>query len=208
MTKPKSKKKNSRNGSSRSLVPISRNPDGLANKIYRMVRWTNYSTFTNSITLDTIYAQSFKLSDLPDYADFTAAFDQYRIIQVDIWMVPTIMVNTTSVTNLGVLWTVIDYDDATAPGTNFIYTLQQYQNAQVHANDGKVKIRSFHPRIAVGLYSGAFTSFGNLGAETWIDAASPSVQYYGFKAAMSTGSGATLTYYVAAKFIVEFRNPR
>lgn len=59
--------------------------------------------------------------------------------------------------------------------------------------------------MAVAVYSGAFTSFSNAPAG-WIDAASPGVQMYGIKTAMTT-STAIIGYTINIKAIVSFRSP-
>jgi len=181
------------------------NTGPISNKVYKVLRWNVATTFTNSITVDTFFSQAITLDSIQGYTDFTSLYDQYRIMRVDTHLIPEFHVNTTTLTNLSVLWSCVDYDDDTVPAS--INEVQQFQNARVYANDGQTKIVSYKPHIAVAAYSGTFTSFTNMAAQ-WIDAASPSVKHYGLKLAMSTGSGATVTYYIVSQVWLEFRNTR
>lgn len=131
----------------------------------------------------------FRLSDTPGYTEITSLFDKYRIKGIKATFMPRVNVlritdlgaGTTTVTTSPPIFSVIDYDDATAP-TNAAQ-LHEYENCKVH-NEFKPWSVFFRPRIAMATYGGgAFTSYGTGPAGLWIDAASPSVEYYGLKIA-------------------------
>jgi hypothetical protein len=117
-----------------------------------------------------------------------ALFDQYRIVGVEVLIVPqSNFVAAAATATAGMMHSVVDYDDAT-PLANEQNALD-YQNCLTSsASDGH--FRKFVPHAAVAAYSGAFTSFTNV-ESPWIDAAYPSVQHYGLKVVNTTASVAT-----------------
>jgi hypothetical protein len=107
-------------------------------------------------------------------------WDQYRIDAVRMTITAqnnAVGLVTNSTTALTALYTVIDYDNSTNLGS--IATARQYSNCAV-LEPGKSLIRTFQPRVAIGAYSGAFTSFANM-TPPWIDCSSASVNHYGIK---------------------------
>lgn len=194
---------------------------GIGNKIYRFHRTTDggqitsiNSRFIQQVNVPTYNGVYFKLSDLPNYAEFTALFDQYRITRISISFLPMSNCNilsaiTSSDTgNPGIFGTVLDFDDANAPTT--LAELQQYQTFSYQpAVTRRVHRRSFKPRIASAVYAGAFTSFANM-KDIWIDVASPNVQYYGLKYYMDQYDAITTPqiYQVMATYYVQFRQVR
>lgn len=155
--------------------------------------------FTSSVTVPVFGAMSFNVNALDQIAHLVALWDQYRITLVELWLVPN---NNTSIVG-GNIATVIDYDDA-----NNLTTYAQaldYVNV-VSANGDLAHYRCFKPHCAVAAYSGAFTSFMNV-ESPWIDAASPSVQHYGFKVASPTTTAA-IVYDLTYRLHTEWRNIR
>lgn len=150
------------------------------------------------------YDVSFILSDLSNASGIVAMFDQYRILQVTITFEPAFtQINTNSgAVALGTLYTAIDYDNAagtTAAG------LTQYESCMI-TPAYKPQSRTFRPHVALAAYGGAFTSYANLGP-TWLDCASPGVQHFGAKAALTNcGVTSTIIYNVSARYVVEVRN--
>jgi len=133
-------------------------------------------TIIPSTTVDFAGALSFALNSLPNYTEFTALFDQYRIIQAVVRFVPTSQVSTSTP-----LLTVLDYDDASVPSA--VTDVQQYATLQITESGGYCE-RVLNPHPATAMYSGAFTSFGSPSGGPrgpWIDSASPGVLYYGLK---------------------------
>jgi len=83
---------------------------------------------------------------------------------------------------------------------------QQYESFQ--RNVATVPFtRVIRPRSAVAAYSGTFTSYANKYGQ-WVDTASPSVQFYGLKAAItgSTFSTSTKVYEVEATVTIKFKS--
>lgn len=171
---------------------------------YFFERWAQFGNISSSTTLFTNYAFAFRLNDLPQYAEFTNLFDQYRIKRVTLHLVPQATESIPSAAMNGVMFIVRDYDDANTLSTNLDY--MQYQNLEIsNLVFNGVKQISLVPRIAVATYGSAFTSYGN--TEMWLDVASPAVEHYAIKIGMST-STAVMTYQVLVKYELEFANPR
>lgn len=141
------------------------------------------TAITSSTTIPVLSGFNFTVNSISQIASLQNVFDQYRIDQVEVWLIPRFNNGNDVVSDL--FASVIDYDD-NSPVSAFA-DLLDYSNAVVTCGqDGHY--RSFRPHAAIAAYSGVFTSFANV-EELWIDAASPSVQHYGVK----TGITATDT---------------
>jgi len=180
------------------------------NQTHRFIRITDDSVISQAANALTFGATAFKLSTLPNSSEFTALFDQFRIDYVEVTLRPQYnmgsLSNQTSMVN-AVLYTVIDYDDATAPTA--VSDLRQYENCR-ESNWDETLVRRFQPRLAVATYaSGVFTSFANTRA--WVDCGNPAVEHYGFKWAVSAGlfgQGNLQTWTVEYRMALSFRNVR
>ena len=163
------------------------------------------AAFQSSAASDTFFSALFRLSDLPVSADFTGLFDQYRLEKVVVRFIP--MQNISAVGTgfcNSCLLTAVDLDDANAPGTQT--DLQQYETYRV-THCAQPQTIAIKPRIAVGAYSGAFTSFMN--TTGWIDVASPAVQHYGIKMCLTQSNSInTCQYRVEADYYVRFKSIR
>lgn len=143
---------------------------------------------------------SIRLVDIPGYTELTALYDQYKIGLCEVAFMPSATTsNTSTIMNYGVA-SVIDHDDANT--LSIFNDYAQYQSCAVHASLKPFK-RVFTPRLAVAAYSGAFTSYANVG-DMWIDAASASVEHYGVKVWIGTTNTA-IHYQVWAKVHVDLR---
>lgn len=158
---------------------------------------------------------SFKLSDLASSADFTGLFDRYRLTKVRMRFIPRISQQSVAGAQVATtqesppIITVIDYDDAAT--TADYTTLVQYENATVHQAFKPFTV-IIRPRFAVAAYgAGVFTSYANMSDKTWLDVASPDIQYYGLKWATTvysnTNSG-NQYYDVFMDYYLQFKNPR
>jgi len=170
---------------------------------YKYQRFAQYGNISTSTTVTTNFAWSFLLSDLPNYTEFTTLYDQYRIEKIELILISNTSESIPSSVNLGVMYKVTDYDDATTLSTNLDYL--QYQNCKVLNPLFHKKSFPLKPRFAVAAYAGAFTSYANNAG--WLDVASPSVQHYGVKIGFSATT-VVISYQVLAKFHLSFKNPR
>lgn len=159
-------------------------------------------------------------SVMPDYADFTGLFDQYRIDKVEVRLIPAYAdggITTTSQSWLPTIVHAIDEDDSNA-ASNLV--LQQYGSAkytQLTSSGGEIKpLRVFTPKCDVAVYrTGATFAYGSLTDKAkWIDVAYPDVPHYSFKAALdpvSVAIGANLTIApinIVVKYHMSFRTVR
>lgn len=157
--------------------------------------------FTTSVTVATFSAVGFVISALDQFSTLAALFDQYRIREIEVWIVPQLDASiSVPQSNFA---TVIDYDDS-----NLLTTYAQaldYVNC-VSTNGAMAHYRRFVPHVAAAAYSGAFTSFMNVTAP-WIDAASSGVIHYGIKAASTAGTK-TCVYDLTYRIHSQWRNVR
>lgn len=174
------------------------------NKVFTFVRSYTTTQLTVATLIDTNFAYQFYLSLFPDYTEFTALFDQYRIGPVTVTFTP--LGAAEAVLNT-VIHTVIDYDDNTTLSTS---ALQEYSTHQMNGL-GRMFQRTLQPRAANASYSGTFTSFSQMPPSTWIDAASPGVLYYGIKGqipATVVVGGPFSVYDVQFTAVIQCRNSR
>jgi len=164
-----------------------------------MTQQASFLTASATAGVPTFASSTFKLSDFVGSASLLAVFDQYRFDQIEVW-IESLTPNLTGA--LPYLTTAVDLDDANVP-TNA---------GQVQDKMGAVSgfslgghYHRFKPHVAISVYSGTFTSFGNA-ASQWIDNASPNVQHFGVKAA-AVSSGTVVTYNITWRAVVSLRAP-
>lgn len=160
------------------------------------------AAINNSLSTPISVAYSFALSALDQSSTFTSIFDQYRIHNVTLSFKPRVTQATTITSAIGAnIYSAIDYDDANIPAS--LAAIREYQSCQ---ENGPLQSfsRSFTPRCALAAYSGAFTSFANVG-NMWLDAGSPNIQHYGLKV-WSNMANALQTWDVICEMQCEFRN--
>jgi hypothetical protein len=158
----------------------------------------NLAFFTTSTVSNTFAGTFFALSSMNDASEYAAVFDQYRIMAVEL----TIMPSTMTVAGLtGHLLSAVDYDD--------VATITPALNAQkstvVISNLQDTIVRSFTPRIALAAYSGAFTAYSVGPSQSWINTASTTVQHYGHKLTANPTTTA-ITYDLYTRVWFQFRN--
>lgn len=149
-------------------------------------------------------AISFNLNALPNVTEFTSLFDQYRINAVKITFMPrgnSAEVGTNN--NNTKLFTVIDYDDDTAPAT--LDALLQYETLKT-TTVARDHTRYMKPRFAVTTYQTALTT--GYGSRTgWIDCESNLVPHYGLKYWVPAVAGANIVD-IKTEYYVSFRGVR
>lgn len=145
-------------------------------------------------------ALSFNLAALPNASEFTALFDQYKLMNVKLDFVPfgdtvnlpiSTMTGTSSVLSPGgPLILAVDYDDNTTPAD--AASLLQYQNSKVVPIPRRHRM-TIRPKFATEVYrSGVSTGYG---ARTgWLDCANSDVPHYGVKYYMNAPSANSSSY--------------
>jgi hypothetical protein len=76
----------------------------------------NKGVVTSSSAAEGLYAFSFALSDCADNTNYSSVWDQYRLKEVDIIMIPLTLQSTPSAgPSYALCYVAPDYDDATTP---------------------------------------------------------------------------------------------
>jgi hypothetical protein len=158
----------------------------------------NLAFFTTSTVSNTFAGTFFALSSMNDASEYAAVFDQYRIMAVEL----TIMPSTQTVAGLtGHLLSSVDYDDV----ASITPALNAQKSTVVISNLQDTVVRSFTPRIALAAYSGAFTAYSVGPSQSWINTASTTVQHYGHKLTANPTITA-ITYDLYTRVWFQFRN--
>ncbi len=185
----------------RKPKPASRNPDSVndplthprierplmkANvRLRRMITPYNITATTVSPVLT---GYTFKLSDVVGYAEFTAAYDQYRITKVAMMFKSNYNAvggYPTANKLFPYLLTAVDLDDGAAP--SFIDDMFQISTTEIHMCYEKFNVE-FQPRIALAAYQSTFTGYAMAPQDMWLDCASASIEHYGMKSAISAAA--------------------
>ncbi len=170
------------------------------NRVYTTSQ--EYVTTLTSIsnTTPTFGALNFQVSSLPQIADLSNVFDQYKIDLVEVWITPL----GQNIGNYQRTASVIDYDDS-AVLTTFNAALNYPNCVCTMASNGHY--RKFRPHMAVAAFaSSAFTSYKNVPSD-WIDMVSQNVEHYGLKwAAEAATSNNTVD--VLVRLTCSFRKVR
>lgn len=141
------------------------------------------------------------VSALDNFSALGSVFDIYRVDWVEVTLRPSQNMNASgSSSDIATLITVIDYDDGTAPSS--ISYLNQYESALTTCFE--TQVRGFQPHVAPALYSGSFTSYGNIPCP-WIDCASNTVQLYGLKYGLVNQTINTMLVHVNVRLKVSFK---
>lgn len=159
----------------------------------------------------------------PNYTEFTALFDQFRIKTVDVMAIHgwsgfdagTGTVSTWPAYQYPSICYCADYDDVLDTGAT---SIQQYSSCKyIDFTAAKpVKLLSFTPRTSVETYRTAVTTAYTQGSpKAWIDIAYPNTPQYGLKLGLenSTLGGGPASATVGSmnlifKYHLEFKNPR
>jgi len=193
-----------RDGHTWSLV--SERFPSIPRKLYDDRVYTTSQEYVTTVTslsnaAPTFDALNFKISSLPQIADLSNVFDQYKIDMVEVWITP---LGQSAVSGNSRIATVLDFDDSTALST--FNSALNYPNC-VCTLIGQGHYRRFRPHIAIAAYaSSAFTSFSNKPSD-WIDMVSTNVEHYGVKWAAETAASNN-TVDVLVRLTCSFRKVR
>lgn len=171
-------------------------------QVFRLTQTSLISQWhSTSVSVPTFNNVSFYFSQIDQYADLSAVFDQYRIDSVEVYI--STEASNLNMTNSGRLITVIDFDDAT--NLTAVAQAEDYATA-ITSSCQSNQYRHFVPRMAVGAFSGTFVGFANTRPQ-WIDAASPGVFHYGVKLACTPTSTA-INLDLTIRYNLSFRSVR
>jgi len=158
---------------------------------------TTIVSFVTSSSTPVYASKSFSLVDFGGTSSYLTVFDQYRFDMLEVWLEP---MTGTSVNGYPAVASCVDNDDANVPTT--YNSIADHQEALV--GEGQAgRYHKWKPHMAVAVFSGAFTSYGNQAAG-WIDSSSTAVQHYGFKVGV-LGASTTTAYTLTARATLSFR---
>lgn len=162
-------------------------------------------------------AYSFSLSDVPNANEFTGLYDQYMISSVKVVFRPLVNqlvggqpnMGTTAFVGYPAFHTVLDYDDAIAPGN--LATMLQYQTLRM-SNSNRTHTRVLRPKFSTKTFQSTIIDAFRP-ATGFIDATYPTVPHYGMKVFMEApavvaGTSSSCTYQVYATYTLKFKNVR
>lgn len=167
----------------RRYVRKSRIPRKMSSNIYSFKRNVNLGAITTTGAATEFGSFNFKLSDLPNYAEFSNLYDMYKLTFVKIYFVPFTMDNSSSggavtdSTQWQNLYSCIDNNSSVIPTS--ADQIRQYQTCKF-TRMGKIHKRIIYPKPATMIYDGATTAYG-LAKSTWMNTSYPTIPHYGLK---------------------------
>jgi len=171
------------------------------------------ATITPVATVASFYAFQFELGDLSQVSTFAALFDQYRIMEVELFFRPRTNATDSSQRasphrQVPRLYAVVDRDDNTLP--TLISQLEEYDNVVTCTGYQSLHIK-LKPTATRALYaSGAFSGY-EICDYPWVDVANTAVPGYGVKVgvtALDTSSSDLWIWDVEIYYRVAFMNTR
>lgn len=173
-------------------------------KVYTFARSIDLGTIINSTTTPTGFANAPSLSSLPQSADITSLWEQWRFIQLTWTFLP---MTTATVQNPFYSW--FDQDDDFTP-TDITQGLQS-ETLRISPL-GSTIIRTVTPQISQdGAANGTVTSGYVSPTRIWCDEASPASKFYGIKAmalANANLANGVPLYSVTVTAVLQVRRPR
>lgn len=190
---------------SKRRLHTARNPVG--HQFTRIAYSQNALQFNAGVPTNTFGAVVFKLSDLPNYQEFTELYDLYKINKVKYTIIPKINSATLNGSvQMPIIHSVIDSNDNTA----FTTLAQMMENEDVKTTRGVVPhSRYFTPKCQTKLYESLGTDgYATMRRNPFINTEDPSVPHYALKWAIENPiSGGDAYWYadIRIKFYLSFR---
>lgn len=193
----------------------------IARQVHAYKRMWKISTITASVAGGGVQtniagAYSFKLSDLPNYTELTALYDQYKITGVKISFIPSateynsaIPQGATVAQGFNPFMSAIDYDDTTTPTSED--QLMEYGSLK-RSGPGRIHSRYIVPKVLQEVYRSVATTGYRPISGQWLDIAQPDIPHYGLKvwcsAPPAAGTATAITYNVYATYYIKCKNTR
>jgi hypothetical protein len=164
-------------------------------------RWTaGPLSFVTSTTVETLTALYFTLDGVSGATEFTALYDQYRLLGVNVELFPS---SDTMVG--GSIYAASDYDDAAAPAS--VGAMTQYSSAVRFPPGKPIVLKSDKLAVDVSVFGTSGSAPGVNLRSPWIDCGKSDVQHFGIKLA-ATATTAVVTYTINVRYTMQFRNIR
>jgi hypothetical protein len=179
-------------------------PRGMPKRIANQVVWDSVRydvTITVSTSTVTETNYSFTLTSHPQYASWTALYDQWCIPQASVTFRAENAPGATSGT--ATLYTALDFDNITA--ITSIPNIEDFGTcAQTEMIPGKTVTRSIRPCVKVSTQQGSGNANSTL-ARAWQDCGSNTVPWFGIRS-MTSVAGGTYTIRSTVCLYFAFRN--
>jgi hypothetical protein len=187
--------------------------------VYSFVRWSHgfYEGTTPTLTTTlasqagTInrYGVSFTLNDVPNTSEFTSMFDQWRIYEVEVHLIPRNNVTTTGTTPSDTATYVVswlDFDNIAFISAGITDGLQS-RTLELHSSHNPI-VRRFSPKINLRSTDISGTEASGVSLyEGWCDSGAAGIAHYGFKIAIGgTTSASDVVFDIFVKYHLQFRN--
>lgn len=152
-------------------------PNGLAGEV---PAWSFYTNSGGAM----VVGDDFRLDQLPNYTEFTALFDQYKIVRVKTRFSydrteAAVNSSLTTITPMPNLVIVNDFDDGQFMTDEQAYL--QYESLKIHQLSSPFT-HYCSPLPSAQVYQSTLaTGYSTPNVAPWIDVGSPSVPHYGIK---------------------------
>jgi len=169
-----------------------------SNKPYNVYQTVDFGVVTTtSAGAEVDGASAFNLAQLSQVSSLQALFDQFRLVEVEVWLTPTYQ-NTSGGNSSARYAVAVDFDNS---NTVAFTGLLQYDNVQdVSANCGTYS--RFKPHSTVT----SVTNNSTLNVEgMWVDSAVPGYNWFGIKWACPA-TNVTYTLNLTIRYHFQFRN--
>lgn len=148
---------------------------------------------------------TFKLSDVPDYTEFTSLFDLYKIDKISVTVLPR--VSEWSGTDMtGYLFSVMDYDGGAVSSRATMFSYDNFQVTPFNKN----RTFTFKPRTLQFAQGSALNSVSK--PSQWLDCNSPGVEHFGLVLGCDSiggaGSGQGQTWDLFIDYHMSFKTTR
>jgi hypothetical protein len=186
-----------------SFNPVAERPNPNFVQLEQRIRVTMFydipSWLTTSTSAPVSQQRTVQLSDFANNGEYTSLFDQYRILQAEVWVTPGFIESATYTSDIA---SCVDLDDANAASFSVVASKQ---GSMITGGCAGIYHR-WQPHVAMAAYSpSSFASYANV-PSPWIDSASPAVSHFGFKVATNVAAPA-VQYNLTVRAVVEFRAP-
>lgn len=186
---------------------MARRPRRVRQPIHYFKRTAYYSGFIAGSTLVDVGGRLIgQLSQVPNFGEFTALFDQYKIMGMKFRFSPR--ANSSEVgTNQGLIkfMTAIDYDGVPAGTPAPVMTdLLQYESLKVTSSN-RDHVRYIKPRVASSVFNTALTS-GYSARTAWLDCENTQVPHYGLSYVLQQLPAGTQSFDIQVTYYLAFKN--
>lgn len=130
-------------------------------------------------------ADILRLQDVPNYTEFTALFDQYKILKVVVKLMPRGNVSEVSVSgstnqaSFQNIYAVVDKDDSSTPSS--VSQMLEYSKVKIRRSHQQLKL-IFTPASLAETYNNGITSGYAMNMKPkWLDCSYSGIQHYGYK---------------------------